>query len=94
MRPKPLGDTPPKYDPEHVERAVLEEVLRRHPERLTIGELSLRIVGDPEDELEVEIAAEAIHDLRASGVVRYREDDQLVEPTHAVLRYVELLESP
>jgi hypothetical protein len=85
---------PPKYDPELVECVVLEEVLRLHPERLTVTELSLKIVGDPEDDLEAETAIGAIHNLRASGLVRYRNDDRLVEPIHALLRYVELLGSP
>jgi hypothetical protein len=85
---------PTKYDPDLVARVAVEEVLRLHPERLTVGELSQRVVNDPGDEMEIETAAEAIHDLRASGVVRYREDDRLVEPTHAVLRYVALLRSP
>lgn len=87
------SDTPPKYNPELVARAVLEEVLRRHPERLTIAELSLWIVGDPEDDLEVETAIEAIHNLRASGLVRYRNDDRVVEATHAALRAAALLAS-
>ncbi len=82
-----------KYDPELVERAVLEEILRLYPQRLTVEEMSLRIVGDPEDEREVETAAEAIRSLRASGLVRYRNDEQLVEPTQAVLRYVALMGS-
>lgn len=84
----------PKYDPELVERAALEEVLRRRPKRLTVAELSLRIVGNPEDGLEVETAITAIHSLRASGLVRYQNDDQLVEPTYPLQRYVEIVGSP
>jgi hypothetical protein len=83
----------PAYDPEIVSRTILEEVIRLHPERLTVAELSLRIVGDPGDEREAETAAEAIHDLRAFGLIRYRDDDKLVEPTQAVLRYVALMRS-
>lgn len=86
--------TPPQHDPEHVARAVLEEVLRLHPQRLTVDELSLRIAGDPEDDLEIETATEAIHGLRASGLIRYRNDDRVVEATHAALRAVGLLGSP
>lgn len=82
---------PSKYDPQLVERAAFEEVLRRHPARLTVGELLLRIVGDPEDDLEVEVAAEAIHSLRASGLIRYRKDDRIVEATDAALGAVTLL---
>jgi hypothetical protein len=83
----------PAYNREIVARAILEEVLRLHPERLTVDELSMRIVGDPEDEREVGTAAEAIYDLRASSLIRYRNDDQLVEPTQVVVRYVELVGS-
>jgi hypothetical protein len=83
----------PAYDPEIVARSILEEVIRLHPERLTVAELSLKIMGDPEDEREVETAGEAIQSLRASGLVRYRNDDRLVEPTQAVLRYVALMGS-
>lgn len=84
----------PRYDPELVERAILEEVLNLHPQRLTVGELSLRIAGDTEDSLEIETAVEATHSLRASGLVRYRSDDLVVEPTHAALRAAALLGSP
>jgi Helix-turn-helix domain len=84
---------PPKHDLDLVARAILEEVLRRHPEGLTVAGLSLRIVGDPEDVREVETVAEAIQSLRASGLIRYRDDDQLVEPTQAVLLYMALLRS-
>ena len=82
---------PPKYNPDLVERAVIEEVLGRHPERFTVDELSMRIVGDPEDSLEVEIASEAIRSLRAAGLVCYRDDDRLIAPTAAVARYAELM---
>lgn len=84
----------PAYDVESVARTILEEAIRRHPERLTVTELSLRIVGDPDDDLEGETAVEAIQSLRASGLIRYRNDDQIVEPTHAVLCYAELMGSP
>jgi hypothetical protein len=87
------SDTPPQYDPALVERAVLEEVIDLHPERLTVAELLLRIAGDPEDGLETETIAHAIRDLRRSGLIRYRNRDQLVEPTHAALRAAALLMS-
>jgi aryl-alcohol dehydrogenase-like predicted oxidoreductase len=78
--------TPPKYNPKLVEHAILVEVIEQHPSRLTIRELTLRIVSDPDDSTEVETATDAIRDLRRSGLVRYRNDDQLVEPTQAALR--------
>jgi hypothetical protein len=85
---------PAAYDLEIVARTILEEVLRLHPERLTVAELSLRIIGDPEDEREAETVAEALQRLRASGLIRYRNDERLVEPTQAVLRYVALMGPP
>lgn len=87
------SDTPPKYDPEKVGRTVLFEVIELHPERLTVAELSQRIAVDPEDGEEIEMIVHAIRDLRCSGLVRYRNGDQLVEPTHAALRAAALLVS-
>jgi hypothetical protein len=81
----------PVYDPELVEHAVLLEVIELHPARLTVAELSLRIVTDPEDRMEVETITHAIRDLRRSGLLRYRSDDQVVEPTHAALQAHALL---
>jgi hypothetical protein len=77
------GATSPRYDPALVEQAILEEAIELHPQRLTVRELSLRIVSDPDDSREVETAACAIRDLRRSGLLRYRNDDEVVEPTHA-----------
>jgi hypothetical protein len=82
---------PPKYNPALVEQVILEEAIELHPQRLTVGELSLRIVADPDDRMEVETVTHAIRDLRRSGLFRYRNDDQLVEPTHAALRACALL---
>jgi len=70
---------------------ILEEAIELHPQRLTVGELSLRIVSDPEDSMEVEAATHAIRDLRGSGLLRYRNDDGVVEPTHAAIRAAALL---
>lgn len=81
----------PKFDPAVVERAVLEEVIDLHPQRLTAPELALRIVADPDDRIEVETATQAIRELRRSGLLRYRNDDELVEPTHSALRAHALL---
>lgn len=84
----------PKYDPELVERVVLEEAIDLHPDRLTISGLTLKIVTDPSDDLEVETATHAIRDLRRSGLLRYRNDDEVVEPTHSALRAHALLNGP
>jgi hypothetical protein len=77
-----------------IERAVLEEVLHRHPERLTVNELCALIAGDPEDAAETEAIRHASRQLRRSGVVRYRNDDQVVEATHPTLRMAKLMELP
>lgn len=78
--------TPPKYNPELVEQVILIEVIEHHPARLTVDELALRIVSDPADDTEVETAIEAVRDLRRSGLIRYRNDDEVVEPTQVALR--------
>lgn len=83
--------TSPNYDLEIVTQATLTEVIEQHPLRLTVDELALRIVNNPGDYREVEIAIEAIDDLRRAGVVRYHSDDRLVEPTQAAMRTHELL---
>jgi hypothetical protein len=82
---------PPKYDPEHVGRAVLLAVIDLLPVRLTVAELCLRVAADPEDRREVEVIKHAIRDLKSSGLLRYRSDDQLVEPTQAAVRALALL---
>lgn len=82
---------PPKYDPKLVEETMLIEIIEQHPTRLTVGELVSRIVADPDDSREVETATEAIRSLRRSTLIRYRGDDELVEPTQAALRAHALL---
>lgn len=83
--------TPPKCDPEQVELAVLEEAIELHPQRLTVEELALRVAVDPDDDWEAKAVTAAIRDLRRSGLLRYRDDDRVVEPTHAALRAAALL---
>ncbi len=70
---------------------ILVEVVEQHPLRLTIGELAGRIVADPDDVTEVETARAAIRDLRRATLVRYRNEDELVEPTQAAIRVYQLL---
>lgn len=74
-----------------LERTVLAEVIELHPELLTIAELIQRIARRPEDETTKEEIRNAIRDLRRSGLVRYRDDGEVVEPTHAALRAFDLL---
>jgi len=84
-----MTSTSPLYDPQVVQRAVLEEVVALHPARLTEPELSLWIVTDPDDYMQVETVSDAIRDLRRSSLVRLTDD--IVEPTYAALRAVALL---
>lgn len=74
-----------------LERTTLMEVIELHPERLTIDELIIRTATDPDDFKKADPIRQAIRDLRRSGLVRYRNDDELVEPTHAALAAYELL---
>lgn len=87
------GDTatPPKYDPEIVAQVIFIEAVEHHPLRLTVDELATRIVSDPADSREVEAATDAVRDLRRACLVRYRNDDKLVEVTQAGLRAHALL---
>ncbi len=81
---------PPKYDVAIVEAVILEVAAELHPEHLPAGELSLKVVGNPDDSRELETAAQAIRGLREFGLFKVR-DDELVEPTPAALRAVALL---
>ncbi len=71
---------------------MLIEIIEQHPTRLTVDELVSRIVADRDDGREVETATEAIRNLRRSALVRYHDDDELVEPTQAALRSYALLD--
>lgn len=83
--------TPPKYDPFLAAQPILEEAVELAPRRLTVHELSLRVVTDPDDSREIETAARAIRGLRDSGLFSYRDDDQIVEPTRAAICAFHLL---
>jgi hypothetical protein len=84
------GETPPKYNLAIVETVILEVAAELHPQHLTAEDLSLRIVGDPDDERETETAAQAIRSLTEFGLFADR-GDGIVEPTPAALRAVALL---
>jgi anti-sigma factor RsiW len=53
---------------------------------MTVAELCSWIAANPEDDREVETIREAIRDLKRSGLLRYRNDDQIVEPTQAAVQ--------
>lgn len=74
-----------------VEQALIEVVMEAHPARLTIPELTLRMAADPHDRREAETVREAAHELRRDGLLRYRNDDQAIEPTRAAIRAYALL---
>lgn len=74
-----------------LERTLITEVVELHPERLTIPELILRIARDPADKATEDQIRNATRELRRSGLVRYRNDDEVVEPTHTAMRMYELL---
>jgi hypothetical protein len=84
------SDTPPKYNLKIVEAVVLEIAVELHPEHLSGDELSTRIVGNANDQREVETLAQAIRNLREFGLFRNR-DDEIVELTPAALRAAALL---
>jgi aryl-alcohol dehydrogenase-like predicted oxidoreductase len=83
--------TAPKYDPVKVGAVLLHEIVEQHPTCLTVEGLGLRIVGDPEDEREIETVLKAIRELRESGLVRYEDVVGIVEPTQAALHAYSLL---
>jgi hypothetical protein len=83
-------NTPPKYSVAIVEAVILEVAAELHPEHLSAGELSLKIISDPDDNRELETAALAIGGLREFGLFKVR-DDEIAEPTAAALHAVALL---
>jgi hypothetical protein len=72
------------------EREVLEEIIELLPVRLTVSELCQKITSGSQDKRRVERASNAIRGLRAWGLVRYRDDDQIVEPTPAAVHLSDL----
>jgi hypothetical protein len=81
---------PPKYDVAVVEAVILEVAAELDPEHFSTGGLLLRVVGDPDDAREIETGVQAIRSLREVGLFTHR-DDEIVEPTPAAVRAVELL---
>lgn len=73
-----------------LERTVLTETVQLHPEQLTIPELILRVARDPYAETTNEEIRKATRELRRSGLIRYRDDDEVVEATHTAYRAYEL----
>ena len=73
------------------ERTILEEVIELAPGRLTLAELVLRLAQDPESAGEADEIRRGARELRRSGLIRYRNDDELLEATHAAIAAYRLL---
>lgn len=78
-------------DPEDAECTVLKEVVELLPLRLTVSELCKKITAGSQDTRRTETIRHAIRDLRGWDLLRYRDDDQLVEPTLAAVQAFTLL---
>jgi hypothetical protein len=89
-RLEPEKPTPPKYDVGVVEAVILQVAAELAPEHVSTGALLLKVVGDADDAREIETGAQAVRSLREVGLFTYR-DDEIVEPTPAAVRAVELL---
>ncbi len=81
---------PPKYNPELVERAVMEVVIEAHPALMTTAELLSRVAGDPEDRREVDTITCAVRGLNGRGLLQEGQGEQ-IEPTPAALHLASLL---
>lgn len=82
--------TQAELDFESAECEVLEEIIELLPVRLTVAELCRKVTAGSQDKRRVETARHAIRDLRGWGLLRYRDDDQLVEPTPAAIHFSDL----
>jgi hypothetical protein len=84
------ANTSPKYNRAVVAQVILEAAVELLPRLLTARELSLRIIANPGDSREIEVAMQAIGDLTQSGLFSHG-NDEVVEPTPAALHAVALL---
>jgi hypothetical protein len=85
------GPTPPKYNRELVEQALLEVTVDLHPNSLSLTELTSTIAVNSGDAREVRTIATAIDGLRRCGLLRCLARGGVVEPTPAALRAIALL---
>jgi hypothetical protein len=73
------------------EAAVLRRVLEIHPETFTKGELLREMTGGGSTEFsEADANERAVRDLAAAGLIHPPEDDEIVRPTRAAIRFFEL----
>lgn len=83
----------PNYDPTAVEQVILEEAIGLYPEHVTTEKLCLRIVSDPDDSREMDVARDAIQSLKRVGLFCERKDE-LLELIPPAVRLGELLVGP
>lgn len=73
------------------ESAVLHHLLALHPIQITVNELAREIDDHPEDFARRDAIERAIRDLAGVGLLHRH--DSFVVPTHAALRFNELLDA-
>jgi hypothetical protein len=80
------GDPPtPAEEDARIEGVVLRVVLGHHPTHLTIPELALEVLDDPDDFAEEDALARAVRDLGVAGLVRM--NGAVVMPTRAAVHF-------
>lgn len=82
--------TPAREDAE-IESAVLHHLLALHPIQITIDELAREIDDRPEDFARRDAIERAVRDLAGVGLLHRR--DSFVLPSHAALRFNQLLDA-
>lgn len=87
-----MTDTPPRHDPEILERGVLEEVLYLDPQHLTREELVRKMTARRDGPGRGGDVTEAVGELERSGLLR--DHAGTVVPTHSAVRFAELFELP
>jgi hypothetical protein len=83
---------PLRYDPEVLERAIIEKALYLHPQHLTREEFVRKMTVGPDDPGRGNDVTEAVGELERSGLLR--DHAGTVVPTHAAVRFAELFELP
>jgi len=79
-----------EYDVAKVEAVLLVVAADLYPRRLSMRDLSLEVVVDPDDDREMEVARRAIFNLKAYGLFQEWPGEG-IEPTPPGLRAVVLL---
>jgi hypothetical protein len=73
-----------------IEYDVLREIVDLRPDHLTCDELVVRLEDEPTDTDPVAIM-DSLHALKRSGLARC--NGEVIEPTHAAVRAVEIFDS-